>query len=160
MIAWHYWPSGEVETRRIANPPCTDAISVWASMSEHKQLKISQQAVLRNKEGQVLILLKTNSEHWLLPGGRLEEEDTSPMEGFHREISEEIGSTISVVRPMAIDSSPSWNVYAIAFLCEFVGEPTIHLSPEHSEYKWVHPSEICEYLYYKKIAEAIAEQLA
>jgi hypothetical protein len=34
MLPCAYWLGGEVETRRIANPPCTDAISVRASNNE------------------------------------------------------------------------------------------------------------------------------
>ena len=128
-------------------------------MSEHKLVTISQQAVIRNEDGDILILLKTGTDIWLLPGGRLEQTDTSPLEGFHREIKEELGCDVSVIRPLAIDSNPEWNIYAIAFLCESIVKPTISLSDEHSELKWVPVSEISKYLYYKEIARAIVEQL-
>ena len=128
-------------------------------MSEHKLVTISQQAVIRNENGDILILLKTNTDFWLLPGGRVEQTDVSPIEGFHREIREEIGCDVTVIRPLGVDGNPAWNVYAVAFLCESITKPTISLSEEHSEFKWVPVSEISKYLYYKEIARAIVEQL-
>ena len=122
-------------------------------------MKVSQQAILRDAEGKILILSKMTSPSWFLPGGRIEDSDDSWQKGFHREIKEELGCEVHIVRPFAVDYEPKWNVYAVAFICEVIGTLDIQLSDEHSEFMWVAPSEIPDYLYYKEIARAIVEQL-
>lgn len=126
----------------------------------HKDFKISQQAVIRNSAGEILILREPHMDHWLLPGGRIEPSDENPVEAFRREVREEIGCEIVIGSPLATDVSRTGNTYAIAFLCEVDDADAITLSAEHSESKWVAPSEVNKYLYYGNIASAIAEALA
>ena len=84
--------------------------------------------------------------------------DTDPLAGFRRELREELGCEVTVGKALAVDFAENWNVYAIAFLCTTESTEFV-LSEEHSELKWVPPSEIEKYLYYKNIARAIARQL-
>lgn len=127
-------------------------------MSEHRLVKVSQQAIIQNGDGAVLLLCKVGSGNWFLPGGRIETADTDPIAGFQRELREELGCEVAVIRPFAVDFEEKWNVYAIAFLCTTESTDFV-LSEEHSEMKWVAPKEVVEWLYYKRIGKAIKEQL-
>jgi len=128
-------------------------------MSEHKQFMVSQQIVLQNAEGKVLVLQRAGNGFWLLPGGRIEETDTNLEEALTREIFEEIQLRVVVGRPIAIDTATHWNTFAVAFHATLTepGEPV--LDAEHTGYEWVTPAEAAERLYYKRIGKAIAEQL-
>lgn len=127
-------------------------------MSQSKQFSVSQQAVIRNDRGEVLILLRPTQDFWLLPGGRVEDKETLS-EAFFREVLEETGLTVTQGVPVAVGTSSLWDTYGVAFLCEVEGEIVITLSDEHEEYKWVSPSTLPQYLHYRAIAESLASQL-
>ncbi len=54
---------------------------------EHQLFKVTQNAVIKNPKGLVLIL-KHKTGDWLLPGGKINSEENS-MDGLKREIKEE-----------------------------------------------------------------------
>lgn len=127
-------------------------------MSQPKQFSVSQQAVIRNDRGEVLILRRPTQDFWLLPGGRVEDKETLS-EAFLREVFEETGLTVTQGTPVAVGTSSLWDTYGVAFLCEVEGDIVITLSDEHEEYKWVLPHELPQYLHYRAIAESLASQL-
>ncbi len=126
----------------------------------HKRMKVSQQAVITNGAGEVLILHEPIENNWLLPGGRMEEGDTTPEQSLKREVQEELGTDISIGELLRVDISHAGLTYAVAFLCSIPDNSKIQLSNEHDEYKWVSPSELENYLYYRNIALAIAKRLS
>lgn len=52
-------------------------------------------AIIRNKEGKILILEPTYKDHWEIPGG-VTEDNESPRQSAEREIKEELGVDIKV----------------------------------------------------------------
>lgn len=128
-------------------------------MTEHKQFMLSQQIVLQNVEGNVLILKREGNGLWLLPGGRIEERDKDLEQALAREVLEEIGLEVCIGKPFAVDTATHWNTYAVAFLATILVEREPILSKEHVEFEWVTPKVASERLYYKRIGRAIKEQL-
>jgi 8-oxo-dGTP diphosphatase len=64
--------------------------------------RISAAALLRGPDGGILIVQPRYREHWLLPGGVCEA-DESPHAAVVREVQEELGLTISVERLLSVD---------------------------------------------------------
>ena len=128
-------------------------------MSNHKEFRVSQQIVLQNDAGNILALQKTGSGIWLLPGGRIDEEDRDLEQALFREVKEEIGIEVTVGKPLAVDTATHWNTFAVAFLATAEGSFEPVLSEEHSAYEWISPAEASDRLYYKRIGKAIKEQL-
>ncbi len=65
---------------------------------EPQLFKISQSAVVQNSEGAVLIL-RHKSGKWLLPGGKINQAETS-IQGPRREVKEETGINDFKVRKL------------------------------------------------------------
>jgi len=115
-----------------------------------KRLKcnIGEYGVIVNSREEFLILsLPINKEFtkeaWMLPGGRLDEDDQSER-GLQREVFEETGLKIKVISPV---HTARWGTenppkYAVFFLCKTIGKHSVKLSHEHTEYKWVRFGEI------------------
>ena len=78
---------------------------------------------------------------WGLPGGWLQSGE-SPAEGLAREIAEETGLEVGVLRPLLVDTSPHSSRHLdIAFLCAARGDVT-ELSREILDYDWVPPDAV------------------
>ncbi len=108
-------------------------------MNSHKRFKVGQAAIIRNKMGQILILKKNDS--WMLPGGRLEENETCA-EGLLREIREETGIVdLLIKKVLDADTSDDKDSYVTTFLCEIENNPKIVLSKEHQEFAWIKPED-------------------
>lgn len=123
----------------------------------HKQFKLSQQAVIFNQKGEFLILYCENG-NWLLPGGRVDEGEMDLTKALARELQEECNFKLKeIIKPVWFDVTPTMGTYAIAFECIVENQENLKISSEHTEYKWIKPSEAKECLYYKNIANKIAE---
>ena len=120
---------------------------------------VSQQVVIQNDEGKILILQRAGNGFWLLPGGRIEEGDTDLEQAVAREVYEEIKARVIVGQPIAVDTASHWNTFAVAFLATATEAFVPELDEEHTAYEWVTPAEASERLYYKRIGKAIKEQL-
>lgn len=80
---------------------------------------------------------KTYQEYYTFPGGGLEENET-PEEGTIREIEEEFGIKIKVVKKLYETESKEFNQTELYYLCEYVsGEfgtgdgPEFHYDPKY-----------------------------
>ena len=81
-------------------------------------------ALLFDKEGKILLSLRTDNGLWNLPGGRLEPGE-SPTEGLVREVKEETGLTVEVDKLQGVYSKAYSNDIVLSFLCSMVnGELT------------------------------------
>jgi len=110
---------------------------------KHAWSKISQDIVLKNEKGEVLILKHTKSGKWLLPGGRLNQGETW-LEGLRREVKEEIGADnfhITGVIRIADWADKGEPHYGVFFIGSIPSNTRIVLSPEHTEYTWVKDKE-------------------
>jgi 8-oxo-dGTP diphosphatase len=123
-------------------------------MSDHKLFRVNQSAILQNTEGLVLILKKDGK--WMLPGGRLEENETW-LEGLRREVREETGiHTFSIEKILDVDTSDSQETYIVTFFCKIKNGPNVTLSDEHQDYAWLSLSDITKYEFWH---ESIATRL-
>jgi 8-oxo-dGTP pyrophosphatase MutT (NUDIX family) len=119
--------------------------------SERDWYHIGLKAILRNREGKVLVL-RTPSDSAFggkcdLPGGRINEDEfSSPLEEIlKREIQEEIGSDDVTIHPrpvalgrhrFASSRTGFVRIFFIFFEVDFQGE-AVTLSVEHAGYEWV-----------------------
>lgn len=113
-------------------------------------MNIPTQAVkgLLVKNGKILLLQRNIAlrgvDNWDLPGGLMEENET-PEATLIREVQEELGMEIKVVR-----LSHSWKFFRPKdekwvdvqnYICEVIsGEPI--LSEEHMAFEWISPNDI------------------
>jgi 8-oxo-dGTP pyrophosphatase MutT (NUDIX family) len=106
-------------------------------MSHHVLMQIVQQAIILNRQGQILILLRPEGV-WQFAGGRLEEGERWD-DGLRREVSEETGITdLEIVSVLMVDNFEwqSQQLYSAYFLCR-TPATAVQLSPEHVEYRWL-----------------------
>lgn len=111
------------------------------------QYKLAVKGIIRRGDGKILVLKRSaKDDHkpgvWETVGGGMDREET-PQEALARETKEETGLAVRVRRPFNIftfkKDTGEFKV-GITFLCEYVsGEVT--LSEEHTEYRWILPTE-------------------
>lgn len=68
--------------------------------------RTSSHALFFNERGEILIVKPIYMDHWLIPGGLIEE-DESPLSACIREVKEEIGLTINVNRLLGVEYNPN-----------------------------------------------------
>lgn len=100
-------------------------------------------AVILNKNNEILFLLRSEKDdflpgQWDIPGGGLEYGET-PEEGLKREIMEECGLELKILKAIAASTYFMGEVQRIdvSFLCNAVDEAKLKLSAEHTDFKWV-----------------------
>ncbi len=111
------------------------------------QFYLAVKGIIRNDKGEILVLKRSDQDDhkpgvWETPGGGVDTEE-APQKALEREAMEETGLAIIVKEPFNIftfrKDSGEFKV-GMTFLCETTsGEVT--LSHEHSEYRWILPSE-------------------
>lgn len=123
--------------------------------------KILQKAVVIDGEGNVLVLKRSDKKpgsrqgKWDLLGGSMGLDDLNNKDQLHevaiaREAREEVGLEIEEITPICVRSGKKITqstgeilVYAVGFSCKVKGiKPSVTLSEEHTEYKWVSPDEL------------------
>lgn len=123
---------------------------------------ITQNAILKNKNGEILALRHKKSGKWLLPGGKI---NTGESWGtaLKREIKEETGLLkFKIKEVIDIDSysEPGKWHYVVTFLCSIKSE-NIRLSEEHDRFAWIDSvKELKKYqFWHKNINKRIAKVL-
>lgn len=106
-------------------------------------LQVGVKAVIRNEQGQVLLLKKSYAHvsekrpSWDIPGGRIKVGEPL-LEALAREVTEETGlelvETTGLFHAQDILTNPELHVVRITYLISTCGEVTI--SDEHAEYRW------------------------
>ena len=87
------------------------------------------------KDGQVLLIKRAREPYaglWTLPGGRCEPGESAP-DAAVREVREELGLTVSELRPLTLLAFGRWRLEVFATE-SFEG--TIAASDEVAEYQW------------------------
>jgi mutator protein MutT len=100
-------------------------------------MQIVQQAIILNRQGQILILRRPEGV-WQFAGGRLEEGERWD-EGLRREVREETGiNDLEISSVLMVDNFEweSQQLYSIYFLCR-TRTTAVRLSHEHVEYRWL-----------------------
>ncbi len=114
----------------------------------HLKTNVAEYAILLDEDNKQFLLVQWGEEHgqtWHFPGGRLEEED-SEIQGLRREVMEEIGVEIEVLRPVfskfATKADCPWiktggERYALFYLAKIKPGQGIQLDyKEHHVYRW------------------------
>ncbi|KKQ35014.1 MAG: Hydrolase, NUDIX family [Microgenomates group bacterium GW2011_GWA2_37_6] len=127
----------------------------------------STSAIIQNEKGEILFTKRADGEKflpgfWELPGGGVEYGET-PQESLKREIQEECGIDIEIVKPISANSYfiEDLQRIEICFLCKALSTD-VKLSSEHSDYKWLKMSEIGEIRvsdYIKKVIDSAKSNL-
>ena len=130
---------------------------------ENKIQKVGVTAFIADKN-KLLILKRSRKESFLpeyyeMPGGKIEFGESAE-NALTREIKEETGLDIKIIRPYSTFSYVSNNrekhTIDIQFLAEPINSPSdIALSTEHDEFKWITKDEINNYKFSDQMREAI-----
>lgn len=121
-------------------------------MNTFNNVIFGQKAFIINDEDKILIVKRDKEiifvNKWDVPGGKLDN-DESLFVAISREIEEEVGLQLETV--VCTLSSSKFKgklgddliIYRNIYLCKARGE--VKLSAEHSEYKWVDPTDLKNY---------------
>lgn len=91
-------------------------------------------AIIFNSERQVLLCHRSDYDLWNLPGGGLEPGE-APWEGVLREVKEETGIDVKVVKLQGVYSRPDRSQIVFSFICEQVsGELALSDEADKIEY--------------------------
>src|SRR3990167_4523495 len=100
-------------------------------------------AIILDEQGRILLTERSIDDdffpgYWELPGGGIEYGET-PQQSVKREIREECGIDIEVIKPIAANTYFLGELQRIeiTFLCKSIDPRKVKLSPEHSNYKWL-----------------------
>jgi 8-oxo-dGTP pyrophosphatase MutT (NUDIX family) len=133
-------------------------------MSPEKLFQVGIKALITNKNGDILILdsgdwhLKHQTQHWDIPGGRIQEGQTV-LDTLKREVEEETGikeinepefftAVVSNFKDIPVGGHKVGLILMI-YKVKVPEDSKIALSHEHSGYKWAKPREAAEKLAYK-----------
>lgn len=106
--------------------------------------RLSSHAVILNEKNEVLLLKATYADYaWGLPGGGLDLGETIH-EALIRECKEELGCGIEVDYLSGVYFHSAVTSHAFIFRCHLLGNQSIRLSSEHSEYRWFALSDLSD----------------
>ncbi len=113
--------------------------------------------------GKVLIVRRSKGARgdfgtWELPGGRLEFGET-PEQALCREVIEEVGIAVDILRPLDCWSflkEEDTQIIGVTYLCKPQLESVeVQLSNEHTEYSWISEKDWNGYEYSTGVEDAI-----
>jgi 8-oxo-dGTP diphosphatase len=112
---------------------------------------ITAVAVIRRKDGRILLLKRSESEtvypgHFTFPGGKVEDNETIH-EALAKEVYEECGLTLKpgivLIKEKAIGRPDGQTSKSLSFLCSVEDNSAIKLDEkDFIEYKWVNLTEL------------------
>jgi len=126
-----------------------------------REMYVATKALIK-KNGRILIIKRTSKEdvfanEWDFPGGKLKFGE-HPINGVKREVFEETGLKIKVIKPLDVwtffKNNKKIQVIGITFFAKAVSDK-IRLGKEHTEYKWILPKEIDKYPVHKGIKNLV-----
>ena len=123
-----------------------------------RKFGIATKAIIKNEDGRYLVLYKSETEEVNpneidIPGGRMRFGESAE-ESLKREIEEEIGVKIEIIKPSRVWGfvKNDLHLVGITFLAKYIsGE--FRLSGEHTKYEWVDREKILIGDYPKLIKE-------
>lgn len=105
----------------------------------HLRVEVVQRTLLR--DGESVLVLRTERDGWELPDGRVER-DESAAESLAREVREETGLVVESADPVATavyetrESGKDHGLFGVVYDCEWRGE-AVRLGDEHRVFRWV-----------------------
>jgi 8-oxo-dGTP diphosphatase len=113
-------------------------------MAFNDTFRFGAHAIIFNSEAHILLLKRTyGNKGWSLPGGSVEPGETIHQALF-RECREELGIEVQNAVLTGFYYHSVINTQAAIFRCSIPIDAEITLSSEHSEYKWMHISDLSE----------------
>lgn len=76
--------------------------------------------IIKDEQDRVLLVLRNDYDLWNLPGGGLENGE-APWQGIIREVKEETGYDVEVIKLSGIYSKPEKNDIVFSFECKIIG---------------------------------------
>jgi ADP-ribose pyrophosphatase YjhB (NUDIX family) len=122
------------------------------------QHSVSVAAVIVDDQGRILATQRRDNRHWEAPGGVLELHE-SIIDGVKREVLEETGLEIEVVRLTGVYKNMNLGVVALVFLANATGGTTRSTS-EAVRLEWLDPSAVAEKMdqaYAVRVLDALAQ---
>lgn len=125
---------------------------------------VAMGAIIENHLGQILIVKRSDNKDfapgiWEYPMGRLKQFE-EPLEGLKREVTEEVGLQIEIIKPLRTfswirgkEKDPEKEVVEVVYWAKILEDETVTLSDEHSEYQWVTPDAALEIIDHPGIKE-------
>ncbi len=114
-----------------------------------QEFKIGVFGIIKDNEDRVLLCLRNDYNVWNLPGGRLEKGE-SPWDGVIREVKEETGLDVEIIKLIGLYSKPNKDEIVFSFECKVLaGELT--LNNEAKDIKYFSVNEIPENTVQKQI---------
>jgi 8-oxo-dGTP diphosphatase len=96
------------------------------------------------RDGLYLLAHRNEIDWWNLIGGGLEYDETLE-QGLVREVAEEVGATIEILRLVGVYSKPRKREIVLTFLCQLAqGSPEPTTSEEVTEARWFTPADLPE----------------
>ncbi len=114
-------------------------------------------AIIRDQAGRVLISRRVDSGWYNLPGGGVEPHESAP-EGLLREVREETGLEIEIVRLVGLYSKPQKHEIVLTFEARAVSG-TLQPSDEADQHDWVVPDQLQRFQILPKHLERIQDAL-
>lgn len=128
--------------------------------TEQPRFRVGVFAVIE-RDGRYLLARRADIGWWNLPGGGLEY-DESVEAGLAREVREEIGAEIEIIRLLGVYSKPRKREIVLSFLCHLaLSSPNPTTSDEISEVGWFAPNELPDRLLPKhrqRLEDALLDQ--
>lgn len=114
-------------------------------------------AIIRDKQGRVLISRRTDSGWFNLPGGGVEPHE-SATEGLVREVREETSLEVEAGRLVGIYSKPQKHEIVLTFEARVTGG-SLQPSDEADQHEWVAPDSLAQWQILPKHLERIQDAL-
>ncbi len=118
---------------KLVNMPLEEVKTQFANLDTYPTPKVDVRGLVLN-QGKVLLIQEKSDQKWAMPGGWCDI-GYSPAENIVKEVREESGLEVNVIRLLAVwdkakhDHPADINsVYKLNFLCETMGKP---LNPGH-----------------------------
>ena len=109
----------------------------------HLTAHIGQYALLKNKENKLLLLERSRSKTWCLPGGRLHTNEDWDI-ALLREIKEELGLDCVYPKPFGVNilKDDYQTKYCVYFTLNCTDISKLRISDEHSNLGWLGAEEV------------------
>lgn len=114
-----------------------------------QEFKIGVFGIIKDQENRILLCLRNDHDIWNLPGGRLEKGE-SPWQGVIREVKEETGLNVEIVRLIGVYSKPNKDEIVFSFECKVLGGE-LTLNDEAKDIKYFSIDDIPENTVQKQV---------